>query len=661
MRNAIVLMAVLCALTLPAAGAPAGKTLSVPAEVNVVVSGQARAAAPETAPLSAATGDISESLRVHPPDLDAVRAQDAADENGGPKGPLRIGVYQPLLPGLSISAQRATPDTWRTAPGGRSYYAAHIHAPGAAGLRIELTALDLPEGAAALVYNLARPDEVYGPFTGIPEGDGVLWTPTCFGEDVVLEIQAPMGARVDGVRVEAARVAYIYRDISKLMPRRANAGSCNLDLTCYPDWETASLGVAGLGSLGISGAIWCTGSLLADLDPCSEAPYFLTANHCVDTNPRAASVEFYWLYQTGSCDGTAPDPALAPRTTGGADRLAHLGGRADIGGGNDFCFLRMRNMPPDGLTWLGWSAAPPPATGTPVTCIHHPRGDFKRITFGALTNTANPHANWFHEATWNAGTTEPGSSGSPLLLSDTQQIIGQLWGGGASCLEPEEPDYYGRFDRTFPLIEEYLRNPIRVGFEQIEISTLEDSGPVTVRVALNLPAGSAGASVDYAAEAGAAQAGVDFIPVSGTLHFAPGETEAVFEVPVIADTHTEPDETVLLRLENPSCVALDPATSTAVLVILDDDLDSDGDGVSDYDEIHGTFGPPTDPFSADTDGDGLTDYEELFGVYGYVTDPTRRDTDGDGIPDYDEILLGLNPLDPDDAERLPSLRSPWFE
>jgi hypothetical protein len=247
------------------------------------------------------------------------------------------------------------------------------------------------------------------------------------------------------------------------------------------------------------------------------------------------------------------------------------------------------------------------------------------------------------------------------MLSATQQIIGQLWGGGASCLQPDEPDYYGRFDRTFPLIEEYLRNPIRTGFAQVEMSTLEDSGPVTVRVLLNLPAGSAGITVDYAATAGTAQAGVDFEAVSGTLLFAPGESEAVFELPVIADTHTEPDETVLLRLENPTCAVLDPAASTAVLLILDDDPDTDGDGISDYDEVNGTFGPPTDPLRVDTDGDGLTDYEELFGVYGYVTDPTRRDTDGDGISDFDEILLGLNPLDPDDVELLSSLPVPRFE
>ena len=70
--------------------------------------------------------------------------------------------------------------------------------------------------------------------------------------------------------------------------------------------------------------------------------------------------------------------------------------------------------------------------------------------------------------------------------------------------------------------------------------------------------------------------------------------------------------------------------------------DSDGDGLSDYDEIY-IYG--TDPLNPDTDGDGLTDYEEIY-VYG--TDPLNPDTDGDGIPDGDEIhIYGTDPLFPD--------------
>lgn len=58
--------------------------------------------------------------------------------------------------------------------------------------------------------------------------------------------------------------------------------------------------------------------------------------------------------------------------------------------------------------------------------------------------------------------------------------------------------------------------------------------------------------------------------------------------------------------------------------------DTDGDGLSDFDEVN-TY--RTDPLNPDTDGDGLKDGEEVQ----RGTDPLRRDTDGDGIDD------GLDP------------------
>jgi hypothetical protein len=74
--------------------------------------------------------------------------------------------------------------------------------------------------------------------------------------------------------------------------------------------------------------------------------------------------------------------------------------------------------------------------------------------------------------------------------------------------------------------------------------------------------------------------------------------------------------------------------------------DSDCDGMSDEFEIaHGL-----NPFSAhdaaeDSDGDGLTNFEEAY----YGTDPNNPDTDGDGFPDGLEVRLGSDPLNPLDT------------
>ena len=94
-------------------------------------------------------------------------------------------------------------------------------------------------------------------------------------------------------------------------------------------------------------------------------------------------------------------------------------------------------------------------------------------------------------------------------------------------------------------------------------------------------------------------------------------------------------------------------------------LDSDGDGLTDEEELK--LG--TDPHNPDTDGDGLTDGEEVKvyktdplnpdtdydaltdgdEVYKYKTNPLERDTDKGGVADGHEVIEdGTNPLDPSD-------------
>ena len=68
--------------------------------------------------------------------------------------------------------------------------------------------------------------------------------------------------------------------------------------------------------------------------------------------------------------------------------------------------------------------------------------------------------------------------------------------------------------------------------------------------------------------------------------------------------------------------------------------DTDGDGVSDGDEVHKY---KSNPLSTDSDGDLLNDGFEVNVLH---TDPTKADTDGDGFSDYYEFHLLTDPLDP---------------
>ena len=90
--------------------------------------------------------------------------------------------------------------------------------------------------------------------------------------------------------------------------------------------------------------------------------------------------------------------------------------------------------------------------------------------------------------------------------------------------------------------------------------------------------------------------------------------------------------------------AADGSSELGPNVPLDDTapVDSDGDGLSDDDEvdIHGT-----DPLDADSDDDGLTDGEE---VIDFDTDPLDEDTDNDGLNDFDEVMV--HSTDPNDRD-----------
>ena len=86
--------------------------------------------------------------------------------------------------------------------------------------------------------------------------------------------------------------------------------------------------------------------------------------------------------------------------------------------------------------------------------------------------------------------------------------------------------------------------------------------------------------------------------------------------------------------------------------INDASLDPDNDNLNNYEE----FLNNSDPHNNDTDYDGILDGEEANwtgGEDGYVTNATNNDTDGDKLPDGWEIDYGFNPtisdsnLDPD--------------
>ncbi|HON07929.1 MAG TPA: Calx-beta domain-containing protein, partial [Verrucomicrobiota bacterium] len=130
----------------------------------------------------------------------------------------------------------------------------------------------------------------------------------------------------------------------------------------------------------------------------------------------------------------------------------------------------------------------------------------------------------------------------------------------------------GLANATLTIVDDdFAAGTIQFSADHYTVNEYETNAVITV-IRTN---GSTGVvSVDYTTSDGSATAGLDYVPQSGTITFAEGETMKTFNVPIIADTLFETNETVLLTLSNPrgaSGVVLG-SPSHAILTILNNEL-----------------------------------------------------------------------------------------
>lgn len=281
-----------------------------------------------------------------------------------------------------------------------------------------------------------------------------------YGESITLEYYVPKDVKEDGV-ISIAKVVHGYRYIN--LPDNStqsldSSGECQVNINCSEgtSWQNEKNAVA---MVLVGGVRVCSGSLINTT--CNDdRPLLLTANHCLGpyedaiSNPNLNHWSFYWHYERPNC----PDTGVAPPilSTSGATIVAN-------NMISDFALLRLTEDPKDknGVTpyYLGWDRSGSPGTGG--VGIHHPSGDVKKIATYTITPPnsncmATPYSNSnFWKINWIAtpnghSVTEGGSSGSPLINS-SRKVIGQLYGSGPNCLNPncsnpaQDIGNYGKF------------------------------------------------------------------------------------------------------------------------------------------------------------------------------------------------------------------------
>jgi lysyl endopeptidase len=311
-----------------------------------------------------------------------------------------------------------------------------VTAPNAVSLNFGFKRFSLPEGANLDIYSSDRTQFVRS-FTS--EDNNIhkeLWSPVIMSDRVIVEVTVP-SEQVSEVDLEISQVGIGFRTFSQ---STLKSGSCNIDVACSDSkgWEDE---VKTVGVISTGGSTFCTGFMVNNTRN-DRTPFFMTANHCRVNAGNAASLVVYWNYQTSSCKGSR-DGKLNQFQTGSVHLASHSR--------SDFTLVKLLSQPKAAwdVRYAGWDATGD--IGSPAVAIHHPNTDEKSISFendptvlSSYGGQSSPgDSTHVRVIDWDKGTTEPGSSGSPLF-DQNHRVIGQLHGGGAACGN-DLSDYYGRF------------------------------------------------------------------------------------------------------------------------------------------------------------------------------------------------------------------------
>jgi Concanavalin A-like lectin/glucanases superfamily/Bacterial TSP3 repeat len=226
-----------------------------------------------------------------------------------------------------------------------------------------------------------------------------------------------------------------------------------------------------------------------------------------------------------------------------------------------------------------------------------------------------------------------------LSGGDTGTIVGP---NSATIYTGASPNFHGTISSTFPA--NIAIRPSTLGGTATSATITFSESPIFSGVTLepfNFQISPLSTAV----------AGIDYLPISsplstgdGTLTITPIYSSSLQGVKTLVITPLPGLDYSIASGSPPVIIKIQDAGTTTTTY--DFQTDTDGDGLSDWDEIN-VFG--TDPYKKDTDGDGLSDFYEVTTYLGYQplqTDPRNPDTDGDGILDGYEVAHGWDPLNP---------------
>lgn len=420
--------------------------------------------------------------------LSAAEMASAQDESGKPSDEMqqrlvRTGIGRRLSSQVSaLTRSEGSNWNWRTLPDGWQVGSLAVKTGDAKGVRLGLQIDALPSGALLRFYAPDATTMVELPASqvlarmqarqqaGAMLGGGTYWAPASAGSVGVVEVAVPPGVSTSGVRLGVDQVMHMMISTEEAVARNTEkrlatnvSGACQRDLVCAgPTPEAADaalyLDFVKYDKFGYAAGYLCSGMLVGDSGR-TNAPYVLTANHCIGTAAGAYDTDAYLFFRSTTCGGATIDARFALFASG----FEYLYSE-NVRNGSDMALLRPfddnYHVPAAGLTLAGWSAATQRGTQA-VVGLHHPGGDHLMRSLGVAFPSS---ASNFLRVRWTEGVTAPGSSGS-ALLNASGQLIGTLWGGSSECIGTAgngQPDEYGRFSSAYARgLRNWLHTPTR--------------------------------------------------------------------------------------------------------------------------------------------------------------------------------------------------------
>lgn len=381
--------------------------------------------------------DLAESEILPLPRVDIAREMQL-DEARVSRG--RVAHYAARL---EVRADPWTVGRWQPLSKQKARWTLRIASPGALSLSLAFSQFELAPGAELRILSLDG-ETLAGPFTAADnETHGRLWTPPLTVDDLVLSLDAPTRS-LENLKLRLSRVHHGYAGFGQSSAEKS--GPCQQDLICAEEEEWQGLGSA-VGLVSIEGVRYCTGFLINNTAQ-DRRPFFVTAKHCGIHAKNADSVVVMWEHAAASCESGAEIPQVYRSfQTGAYLRASHHA--------SDLLLLELDDAPnmEQGVVFLGWDRSfDDPLRGL---AIHHPNTDRRRLAVTTSPIRTTDHlgdeyvarGDHLRVAAWDQGTTEGGSSGSPLLNEDLR-VVGALHGGHAACGN-READWFGRLSAAW--------------------------------------------------------------------------------------------------------------------------------------------------------------------------------------------------------------------